>query len=39
MPEDDTIHPFNVGFPETELTDLRSRVNATKWPEVQGFTL
>src|SRR5689334_17545260 len=35
MPEDDTIRPFTVGFPETELTDLRSRVNATRWPEVE----
>jgi pimeloyl-ACP methyl ester carboxylesterase len=32
MPEDDTIRPFTVGFPEPELTDLRSRVNATRWP-------
>jgi hypothetical protein len=38
MPEDDTIRPFNVGFPETELTDLRSRVNATRWPEVETVT-
>ena len=33
MPEDDTIRPFTVGFPEPELTDLRRRVNATRWPE------
>src|SRR5215472_8473052 len=31
--EDDSIHPFQVGFPEAELTELRRRVNATRWPE------
>ena len=34
MPADDsTIRPFTVGFPEAELTDLRLRVTATRWPE------
>jgi pimeloyl-ACP methyl ester carboxylesterase len=27
------IRPFRVGFAEAELTELRSRVNATRWPE------
>lgn len=27
------IRPFRVGFPESELSDLRRRVNATRWPE------
>ena len=27
------IRPFHVNFPEPELTDLRKRINATKWPE------
>jgi pimeloyl-ACP methyl ester carboxylesterase len=36
--EDSTIRPFKVGFPETELTDLRNRVNATRWPEVETVT-
>jgi pimeloyl-ACP methyl ester carboxylesterase len=27
------IRPFQVNFPEAELTDLRKRVNATKWPQ------
>ena len=27
------IRPFHVGFPEAELTELRRRVNATRWPE------
>ena len=31
--EDNTIRPFQIAFPEMELTDLRRRVNATRWPE------
>jgi hypothetical protein len=31
--EDTTIRPFRVGIPEEELTELRRRVNATRWPE------
>src|ERR1700746_1347555 len=31
--QDNTIRPFQVGFPEAELTDLRRRVHATRWPE------
>src|SRR5262249_30093253 len=27
------IRPFQFSFPEAELTDLRKRINATKWPE------
>lgn len=27
------IRPFNVHVPESELTELRRRVQATKWPE------
>src|SRR6202050_749469 len=27
------IRPFEVGFSEAELTDLRRRVSATRWPE------
>jgi len=27
------IRPFQVDFPEAELTDLRRRINATRWPE------
>ena len=30
---DSGIRPFQVGFPEAELTELRRRVNATRWPE------
>ena len=31
--DDNTIRPFQVGFPDAELTELRRRVNATRWPE------
>src|SRR5437762_13777871 len=27
------IRPFRVSFPEEQLTDLRRRIKATKWPE------
>jgi len=29
----DTIRPLQVTVPEAELTDLRRRINATRWPE------
>jgi pimeloyl-ACP methyl ester carboxylesterase len=31
--ENSAIRPFHVTFPESELADLRRRVNATKWPD------
>jgi pimeloyl-ACP methyl ester carboxylesterase len=27
------IRPFEIGFPEEDLTDLRRRLEATRWPE------
>jgi pimeloyl-ACP methyl ester carboxylesterase len=27
------VRPFEVGFPEVELAELRRRINATRWPE------
>src|ERR1700761_5725782 len=27
------FRPFRVGVPETDLTELRRRINATRWPE------
>jgi Epoxide hydrolase N terminus len=30
---DTAIRPFEVGFPEAELAELRGRINATRWPE------
>jgi pimeloyl-ACP methyl ester carboxylesterase len=32
------VRPFRVGFPEAELTELRGRVNATRWPERETVT-
>jgi len=32
------IRPFHVSFQEAELTDLRRRVNATKWPDRETVT-
>jgi pimeloyl-ACP methyl ester carboxylesterase len=26
------VHPFQVHFPDAELTELRRRINATRWP-------
>ena len=39
MPAGDSIvRPFQVGFPEADLTELRRRVNATRWPERETVT-
>jgi hypothetical protein len=32
------IRPFRVDFPRSELTDLRRRINATRWPEQKLVT-
>jgi pimeloyl-ACP methyl ester carboxylesterase len=32
------IRPFHVNVPETELIELRRRINATKWPEPETVT-
>src|SRR5271168_2642115 len=29
----DAVRPFHVNVPEGDLTELRKRVSATKWPE------
>jgi pimeloyl-ACP methyl ester carboxylesterase len=31
--EPEAIRPFRVNFPEAELTELRRRIKATRWPE------
>jgi hypothetical protein len=31
--QNDNIRPFHVNVPEAELTELRSRINAMRWPE------
>jgi pimeloyl-ACP methyl ester carboxylesterase len=36
--QDNTIRPFRVSFSDAELTDLRRRVNATRWPERETVT-
>ena len=35
---DNAIRPFQVNFPEAELTELRRRINATRWPERETVT-
>src|SRR3954454_4305423 len=32
------IRPFHVNVPEAELTELRRRINATRWPERETIT-
>ena len=32
------IRPFQFNFPDAELTDLRRRVNTTKWPDREQVT-
>jgi pimeloyl-ACP methyl ester carboxylesterase len=27
------VRPFKISFPESDLTELRRRINATRWPE------
>src|SRR5690242_7866274 len=29
----DTIRPFRIDVPDADLTDLRKRIKATRWPE------
>ena len=38
-PDQNAIRPFpQINVPEAELTDLRNRINATKWPERETVT-
>src|ERR1700723_967561 len=34
----DAIRPFHIQVPEEALTDLRQRINATRWPEPETVT-
>src|SRR3984957_19195629 len=34
----DVIRPFHVNVAEAELSELRRRINATKWPERETVT-
>ena len=38
VPTGTNIRPFHVNFPEAELTELRRRINATRWPERETVT-
>ena len=33
MTDNTAVRPFQSSFPESELTELRGRINATRWPE------
>jgi hypothetical protein len=33
-----TIRPFQVNVPEAELTELRGRINSTRWPDRETVT-
>src|SRR5260370_35869055 len=35
---DNAIRPFRIDAPEAELTELRRRISATKWPERETVT-
>ena len=35
---DNAIRPFRVNVPEAELTELRRRINATRWPDRETVT-
>ena len=36
--KDSTVRPFRVDVAEAELTELRRRINATRWPERETVT-
>jgi pimeloyl-ACP methyl ester carboxylesterase len=36
--EGDAIHPFSINVPEADLTELRRRINATRFPERETVT-
>ena len=36
--EKTSLRPFHVNVPETELTELRRRIKATRWPERETVT-
>jgi len=35
---EDVIRPFQANFPEADLTEMRRRIYATKWPERETVT-
>jgi pimeloyl-ACP methyl ester carboxylesterase len=36
--EQTAVRPFQIAFPESDLADLRRRVDATRWPERETVT-
>ena len=34
----DAIRPFRVNVPDAELTELRRRISATRWPDRETAT-
>ena len=36
--ESEKIHPFHANIPEASLTELRQRINATRWPDMETVT-
>ena len=38
MTDKNAIRPFQVNLPDAELTELRRRINATRWPEREPVT-
>ncbi|MDB6026156.1 MAG: Epoxide hydrolase [Verrucomicrobiales bacterium] len=36
--DSDAIRPFHISIPEAELTELRKRIKATRWPERETVT-
>ena len=35
---DDATRPFQVNIPESDLTEMRRRISATRWPERETVT-
>ena len=39
VPDKNAIRPFpNVNVPESELIEMRRRINATRWPDQETVT-
>ena len=38
LTDHNSVRPFRVDFPEAELTELRRRIKATRWPERETVT-
>jgi hypothetical protein len=38
QPGNTAIRPFHISFPASDITELRRRINATKWPDRETVT-